>query len=103
MTQDNRAGDHLDPSPVLTDTQFRTYALIGASIELERIEAERERIYATFPELRDAVTEAPAPLELVPTTAANTAPARRTLSTAQRKVISRRMRRYWRQRRERGR
>jgi len=83
--------------------QLHQFALIGASIELERIEAERDRILESFPELRQATV----PLELVPEPAQVEEPqpaarpkAKRTITPAQRHVISRRMRAYWARRRK---
>jgi hypothetical protein len=83
-------------------TQLHRFALIGASIELERIDAERARILESFPELRERVS---VPLELVSVVSQGEAAApppatRRTVSPAQRKVISRRMRAYWAGRRK---
>jgi hypothetical protein len=69
------------------------WALLGATIRLQQIEAERAEIYAAFPQLREgqqgrAISDTPAGVR-----------KRRTFSPAAKKRMAEGMRKYWAKRR----
>ena len=81
----------------LNQEQLRRLARLGAVARLEQLREEEAAIRAEFPELfggrrgsgRDAENEAPA-----------RGRRRRSMSAAQRKEVSERMRKYWAERRK---
>jgi hypothetical protein len=78
--------------PRETTSRLRAFALIGARARLEEIRQEEASLRAEFPELFRGSAAAPA------------APAkrrgRRSMSPAQKKAVSERMRKYWADRRK---
>jgi hypothetical protein len=81
----------------MSDTQMRAFAKIGAASRLEMLQDEVDSILRAFPELgrgsrgRSAVgTSAPSPRRR----------RTRTMSAAQKRAVSKRMRAYWAKRRQ---
>lgn len=70
----------------LTPDQLRDYARMGAAVRLAQLSDEIKMIHAAFPELR-AQSRTPAP--------AAPRRRRRTLTAAEKKFISERMKKYW--------
>jgi len=89
----------------LNSEVLRQLAKLGAQARLEQIETERRAILATFPGLAGA-RRGPGRLARTQTQKAQTPAAarpgrrRRTMTAAQRKEVSERMRRYWAERRK---
>lgn len=88
----------------MNENLMRTLARRGAEARLADIATERTLLLAEFPELAAGAIEA-ADASLPPTqpTEANDTPTRRrrqVFSPAQKRAISRRMKRYWKSRRE---
>ena len=86
--------------------QLRRYARLGASARLADLERERQEILRAFPELRNerspgtrALVEDPDRLAGGETGSRR---GRRSMSAAQRKAVSARMKRYWATRRAEG-
>lgn len=84
----------------MTDEELRDFARKGAEIRLKEIRGEEEKIYSIFPDLR---ASGKAVRLAVPTAKElkKTAPVRRRwkMSAKARKDVSRRMRKYWAERR----
>lgn len=80
--------------PQFDQEQLRKWAVSGAEQRLLEIATEAAAIYKAFPELRDRGTEGPAP-----GAAAAGRRAGRKMSTANRKAVSDRMKKYWAARR----
>lgn len=93
----------------MTDFDMRSWALKGAEQRLLEMADEASAIYAAFPELRenDGPNGRTAGRERLgrrggEQTATKRRRKRRNFSAAQRKEISRRMKRYWATRRKQG-
>jgi hypothetical protein len=79
--------------------QLRQWAVRGAEQRLGEIAAEAAAIHRAFPELRDRGQRAASTATAV-TAAKGRRRGRSTMSAAQRKAVSERMRKYWAARRE---
>jgi hypothetical protein len=85
-----------DSVATLNTEQLRRLARLGAIARLEQLKQEEAAIRAEFPELfgrgrRTAIVDVPDP---------GRRRGRRKMSTAARKAVSERMRRYWAERRK---
>jgi len=85
--------------PQFDQEQLRKWAVSGAEQRLLEIATEAAAIYKAFPELRDRGTESPAAEAPGPGAAAASRRAGRKMSTANRRAVSDRMKKYWAARR----
>ncbi len=79
-----------------TTTELHRLARIGAIAEIARIQATLRTIYRAFPELDPTARTEPVQQEPA---AVAPQPKRHTMSAAARTQVSRRMKRYWAERR----
>ena len=89
----------------LNSEVLRHLAKLGAQARLEQIEMERRAILAAFPDLTGARRGPGRPAKAqgqkaVAPAAARPRRRRRTMTAAQRKEVSERMRKYWAERRK---
>jgi hypothetical protein len=84
-------------------TELEKWAVVGAGIRLQELEEERKKIHALFPSLAPRAT---GPLDDAPASEMATTPTptrkKRHMSTAARKRIAKRMKAYWKAKRNGG-
>ena len=79
--------------------ELRRFAIVGAEARLLAMAEEAAAIYRAFPELRDRNGKSALPRAGAGAANATRPRGRRVMSTAQRKAIGERMKRYWASRR----
>jgi len=76
----------------LAQGDLRKYAVLGAEARLLQLAEEAAAIYRAFPELRDREVTQPSKAT---SNGRQTRRRRRTMTAAERKAVSARMRKYW--------
>jgi hypothetical protein len=87
----------------LSREELRRLAKLGAHLRLDELDSERRAVHAAFPDLATAARRTrrqPAAKPAPAARAEKPAPKRRTMSAAQRKAVSERMKKYWAERRK---
>ena len=82
---------------------LKSYARRGAEARLRELAEEAKQLLKVFPDLRASFDEDELPLNFILRKGARKAATgrrRRTMTAAQRKAVSARMKRYWAQRRK---
>jgi hypothetical protein len=79
--------------------EVRQYAVMGARARLREIQAEMAKILAAFPQLGMEAGVPAVQAQGAAPTRKGRLPRKRTMSAAQRKAVSERMKRYWAERR----
>ena len=78
------------------DSTLREFALVGARAKLTALEAEIAALVRTFPELRRGRSAGKA---TAPAAAGSKRGRKKPMSSAERRAVSERMRKYWAERR----
>jgi hypothetical protein len=84
---------------------LKAYALRGAEVRLRELAEEAKQLLKVFPDLSASFDEDELPLNFILRRGgrkAATPRRRRRMSAAQRKAVGERMRKYWAERRKRG-